>query len=438
MVHLLLHSGVRIDDMRAAAFKRPFLSLPECGGLLLPVCPARERSEIRVVSEGERVRRFEPLARDAENRPLCYAPAAGVVGRCVTKEIPGRGKMICVRLTPSGGEQAVRPLSRPSREEATPQKILRAAELLCLNDETDGEPLAEKLERYGRDGIDTLICDALCDDPFMADGLCTLTEMTGEVCDGLRLAARACGCSRVVIAVFRAQAAGIRTVRRLRKSLDGCELLNLNGRYPVWPALKKLHRFAGKKLGRIGAQACLQLSRAVRLGRPAERCVVTVSGDGVQKPQNLSVLIGTPVSEVLAHTALSEEDNIVAVAVHGTFAGHAVTDPETPVLADTRCILAMTRRAGRRKSGCIGCGRCNEVCGENVFVSEASRAVRRGRLEEALLYGAARCIGCRACDVVCPGGVNPSEQVLGALPPKAEGAFFPKQKAYERNGENHD
>ena len=98
---------------------------------------------------------------------------------------------------------------------------------------------------------------------------------------------------------------------------------------------------------------------------------------------------------------------------------HAVTDLNTPVLADTRCILAFTRKAGRRSDRCIGCGRCNEVCGENVFVSEASRAVRRGSLEDALLFGAERCIGCRACDVVCPGGSNPSELVLRAVIPRS-------------------
>ncbi|MGI6261471.1 MAG: 4Fe-4S dicluster domain-containing protein [Acutalibacteraceae bacterium] len=438
MTHLLLHPGVRIDDMRAAAFKRPLLSLPEGEELLLPVCSAKERGTAQVISKGERVRRFEPLARDGDGLPLCYAPTAGTVDGCVAKDIPGRGKMICVRLIPGSGEHAARTLSRPSRTEATPQKILRAAGLLRLDDETDGEPLQEKLERYRSEEIDTLVCDALCDDPFMADGLCALTEMTEEVCDGLQLAAKACGCGRMLIAVFRAQAAGFGAVQRLKSSLDGCELLNINGKYPVWPALKRLRRFADQKLGRIGVQACLQLSRAVRLGRPAERCVITVSGDGVQKPQNLSVLIGTPVSEVLAHTALSEEDDIAAVVVHGAFAGHAVADLETPVLADTRCVLAMTRRAGRRKSGCIGCGRCNEVCGENVFVSEAGRAVRRGRPEEALLYGAERCIGCRACDVVCPGGTNPSELVLGTLPPKAKRLVFSEKKACERNGGNHD
>lgn len=438
MPHLLLHPGVRIDDMRASAFKRPLLVLPEGKELLLPICPARERGTVQVISRGERVRRFEPLARDGRGLPLCYAPTAGTVDECVEKEIPGRGKMVCIRLVPGGGENAARTLSRPSRTEATPQKILRAAGLLSLNDETDGEPLQEKLERYCREKIDVLVCDALCDDPFMADGLCVLAEMTEEVCDGLRLAAKACGCEKTVIAVFRAQAAGFGTVQRLKSRLDGCELLNLSGKYPVWPALKRLRRFAGKGVGRIGAQACLQLSRAVRLGRPAERCVVTVSGDGVQKPQNLSVLIGTPVSEILANTALSEEEDITAVAVHGTFAGHAVVDLETPVLADTRCVLAMTRRADRRKSGCIGCGRCNEVCGENVFVSEAGRAVRRGRMEEALLYGAERCIGCRACDVVCPGGVNPSEQVLSALPTGAERHVLFEKKADEGNGEDHD
>ena len=90
MPHLLLHPGVRIDDMRASAFKRPLLVLPEGKELLLPICPARERGTVQVISRGERVRRFEPLARDGRGLPLCYAPTAGTVDECVEKEIPGK------------------------------------------------------------------------------------------------------------------------------------------------------------------------------------------------------------------------------------------------------------------------------------------------------------------------------------------------------------
>ena len=229
MIHLLLHPGVRIDDMRAAALRRPLISLPEGKELLLPVCSARERGTVQVVSKGERVRRYEPLAHGKDGLPLCYAPTAGTVADCVVKDIPGKGKMVCVRLLPGGGEEGRHRLSRPSKADVTPQKVLRAAQLLQLNDEADGEPLGAKLERYCSEGIDTLICDALCDDPFMADGLCALTEMTEEVCDGLRLAAKACGCSKVLIAVFRAQMAGFGTVKRLQRGLNDCELLNVSG-----------------------------------------------------------------------------------------------------------------------------------------------------------------------------------------------------------------
>ena len=257
MIHLLIHPGVRIDDMRTAVFKRPLLSLPEGEELLLPVCPAEERASVQVIAKGEHVRRFEPLARGRDNLPLCYAPTAGTVDGCVLREIPSRGKMACVRLLPNGEESAPHPLSRPSRTKVIPQKVLRAAGLLRLNDEVDGAPLEAKLEHYCNEKIDLLVCDALCDDPFCADGLCTLTEMTEEVCDGLRLAAQACGCSQTLIAVFRAQAAGFHTVQRLQGGLGDCELLNVDGRYPLWPALQKMPRFAGQKLGRIGAQACM-------------------------------------------------------------------------------------------------------------------------------------------------------------------------------------
>lgn len=415
-MRLLMNAGVRIDDERGAAFRRPLEVLPEGKELLLPVCSPSDRVSVQLVRTGEHVRRFGPLARGKDDMPLAYAPVAGVIGEWLHQKIPGRGEMVCARLLPCTAEGKPHPLARPSRTEVTAQMILRAAGLLHLRDETDGIWIEDKLAACRRDGVDALVCDALCDDPYVSDGLCALTELTGEVCDGLALAAQAAGCGETLIATFRARAAGFRTVQRLKSALNGTELLDVYGRYPIWPAIGRMRRFAGRKLVRIGAQACVQLSRAVRLGRPAERCIVAVSGDGVRTPHHFSVVIGTPISEVLSRCELSEEE-IRTVAIRHSVTGEPVENLGAPVLADTRAVLAFTRRMDRRKGVCIGCGRCNEVCGENVFVSEACRAVRHGKPEEALTYGARRCIGCRACDVVCPGGDSLSELVRSAVPP---------------------
>ena len=393
--------GVRLDDERHRAFHAPLTDLPTGARLILPVCPAGESDEWTILPEGREIQRFTAVAVSTARSRAVEAPSAGTVGKTEVLPLPGRGEWLCVWMdAKEPAKEPSRSLNRTAKKKLLPAQILRTADAAGLIDETDGLLVADKLRRFCERGITMLVCDAVCDDPYNADNLCALLEETEDIADGLALAAAVCGVTDTRIVTSRAADAGWQTVRRLRKRLD-VPLINAVGKYPLWPNLLRQRPFAGQKVGRIGAQACARLTRAVRLSQPPRRVIVTVSGTAVREPQLFRVTVGTPLQDVLNQVAVGS-DGYRQVAVGSAITGHSVGDTAmVPVMQDTRCILAF-RAFPDRPRVCIGCGRCAAVCPADVFPTAAIRAMQRGESERARMYGAGNCIDCGACEVVCP------------------------------------
>lgn len=402
--------GVWIDNERAETLKEPLEILPAGDLLILPVCPVQEQEKWNLPEEGEYISRSAPLAKERDGAGCAWTSVSGEVIGFAEKELPGKGMWLCVKLHPdSTGKGGKRKLNRPSQQEISLEALIATAVEKRLVDEIDGRLLAEKLEEWSREKIRVLVCDAVCDDPYNTDALCALNENTEEVMSGLRLAARACECAESMVVTYRKYNIGVSEVRRLNRELKDQKMLDVTGKYPIWPKLEKSKRIP-KPFGRIGVQACARLHRAFYLQRPPERCVITIAGDGLVRNRNLSVVIGTPISTVLSYCEHSI-DGIRALAVGGSITGHATQDADVPVLQDTRCVLALARGGVQKQDPCISCGKCNEVCCQHVFASEALLMLYRKEPERAIEYGVGRCIGCGACSMVCPSSL-PVSQIL--------------------------
>lgn len=396
--------GVKIEQNHRRTLRAQLTELPATGRLILPVCPEAQAELWQTAEVGTHVPPFAPIATCAANGKTVCTPVGAVVEAHQTIELPKKGLWHSVTLTVQPREtEKAHALNRPSAQRFGQVQILNAVNKLNVIDETDGLPLADKLRHWAQEGIDVLACDAVCDDPYNCDNLCALVENIDEITDGLQLAAEAVACTQTRVVTYRLVEAGLREARLVQDQLQE-QLLDVTGKYPIWPSLLHQKPFAGKRVGRIGAQACMRLRQAVRLQRPPERCVITVSGSAVREPQNFSVTIGTPLADVLTHCDTSQEGYRL-VAIRSAFNGIAVSNPEqVPVLQDTRCVLAMTEPPKPARS-CINCGRCSEVCASDVFPCYVLHALERGERNRADFYGLQRCIGCNACGAVCPASI---------------------------------
>jgi electron transport complex protein RnfC len=146
--------------------------------------------------------------------------------------------------------------------------------------------------------------------------------------------------------------------------------------------------------------------RAVCLGQPLITRVVTVSGSAVSQPQNVEVLIGTLMSEVLAFCAV-DKTKIARLIMGGPMMGDALPISEVPVVKACNGILALSEQDIEIPDvkPCIRCSTCVTACPVGLLPLEMASRIRANQLDAAVDLGLKDCINCGSCSYVCPSNI---------------------------------
>jgi len=144
---------------------------------------------------------------------------------------------------------------------------------------------------------------------------------------------------------------------------------------------------------------------AVCLGQPLTQRVVTVSGDAVPSPANISVRIGTPIPFVLAQCGL-EDLSGVRLIHGGPMMGERLSRLNVPLVKSTNGLLAMRQEALYSENAveepCIRCGHCVTVCPVGLVPNELAWHCRNDQFDRGQEYDLFDCIECGCCSYVCP------------------------------------
>jgi electron transport complex protein RnfC len=143
---------------------------------------------------------------------------------------------------------------------------------------------------------------------------------------------------------------------------------------------------------------------AVVRQQPLLSRIITVTGKGVARPQNMDTLLGTPVSHLIA-TAGGYTEDIERLLIGGPMMGYAVQSDSVPVIKTTNCVLAVTREempAPPPAQPCIRCGKCTDVCPAELLPQQLYWYARSGNYDATQDYNLFDCIECGCCAYVCP------------------------------------
>ncbi len=288
------------------------------------------------------------------------------------------------------------PATKPL-EELTSWEVIDIARQAGIVDERDGRPLYKKLQGAKEKGVQTVVVDAIDDEPYVSSQLGVLLHMREEVSFGLKAALKAVEADGSVIAVYR-NLTDAET--RIPGSIGGVRVARIGGKYPAEAHL-------GRELGlrksyiTLGACSLVFLARAVARGQMQKSTFITVAGNCIANPTNLEVSLGMSLSQVLERCGLA--DNPTRVVIGGSMTGISIMDTDhTLVSATTRAVLAFREEEKERNYTCIGCGRCTAVCPQGLDPMFIYRAVRTRRLSLLVPLQAEKCVGCGTCSYICP------------------------------------
>jgi electron transport complex protein RnfC len=136
--------------------------------------------------------------------------------------------------------------------------------------------------------------------------------------------------------------------------------------------------------------------------------IITVTGGGIVRPQNVEVPIGTPIAHVIKCCG-GYRDGVVRLIHGGSMMGYALPSDDLPVTKATSCIIAATADEVRQSTdewACIRCGDCASVCPARLLPQEIYLAALARDFDGLGTLGLDDCIECGCCDVACPSHIS--------------------------------
>ena len=136
-----------------------------------------------------------------------------------------------------------------------------------------------------------------------------------------------------------------------------------------------------------------------------------MTGEPVVRPGNYYVPIGTSIADLIEFCG-GVTESAAKVVLGGPMMGIAIADLETPTTKTTNAVTVLTReqigraKFDRRETPCIRCGRCLEVCPENLNPTKIAHAVKHNQLDVAERYYMSACMECGCCSYVCPANIE--------------------------------
>lgn len=350
-----------------------------------------------------------------------HASVSGTVEELTTVMLTG-GQMTQAVVIRSDGKMEKDPAIYPPAAITTKEELAaaaRSAGLVGLGGA--GFPAHVKLNVPEGKQIDTLIVNVAECEPYVTSDHREALENGKNVLEGIYKVKEILEVQRVLIAVEDNKPDVIQRLSEIagdpqRDPLDQVRVLPLKSRYPQGAEKVLVQACTGRKVpeGKLPADVgCLVmnigsisfLASYMRTGMPLTLKRVTLDGSAIAHPQNVIVLVGTPIKDVVAFCGgyKAEPKKLI---MGGPMMGVAITSDELPILKQNNAILAFDEReaALRQPTACIRCGRCVAACPMQLMPTKLEQAAERKDTEALQSLHVMTCMECGCCSFSCPAG----------------------------------
>ncbi len=265
--------------------------------------------------------------------------------------------------------------------------------------------------------IDTVIINACECEPFLTCDHRLMLERPDDLIAGLKLMMKAVGAQKGVIGIEANKMDAVDKLTAKVSGEPGIDVVVLEVKYPEGAEKMLIDAITGRRVppGKLpsevgvlvqNVQTAIALYDAAATGKPVIERVVTVTGPGMRKPQNVRVKLGTPIEHVIEQCGGMTGD-VKKVIVGGPMTGWAQKDLSASVVKGTGGILALTEEVidANAEQQCVSCDKCLDVCPMFLMPNMIVKYAKRGNWAMADRFGAKDCFECGCCSYICPAKV---------------------------------
>lgn len=398
--------GLWLELKKSPASEKPLAHLAAPAKIYLPIRQYQGDTAHFTVARGSRVLMGQPVSSGLSGGLLpLHSPVSGTVLSIVKCEL-ANGSPADAAIIENDGKDT--PFNNTYRKGKNLIEKVMSAGVVCSGE--SGEPYWKKLKDISEHGASVVVINAVETEPFICASQKIIDEMPDETADGLNLIMKCAGAEKAILAAGDDIPREITDCMAESAKLKGIELsvAHIPQKYPNGNEKFLLRAVfaheAGSGQGKSAfftyPQDCVNVYKAAE-GAPQISRIITVAGDAVENPQNIEVMIGTRIGDVLDRCGLSFEPERVVVG--SAMRGVAVQSLDIPVTKDVSAVLALKKSGRIEKPICINCGKCVGVCPQGLLPNHiAMRAVKSdfGALNGLRIDD---CIECGSCAYICPG-----------------------------------
>lgn len=263
--------------------------------------------------------------------------------------------------------------------------------------------------------VETLIANGCECEPYLTADDTLLRNNADKVLAGMHIIGHVLKPERMVLAVEENKKEAIERLKKALEKEKNIELKVLPTRFPQGAEKQLIQAITGKEVppGQLPASVGCAVFNvatfaatydAVVLGKAVTERIVTVSGEGVKKPENFQTPIGTSYSDMLEAAGGIKEETC-KIITGGPMMGYAQDDLSVSVIKGTNGVLGLVDRVDTDDYACIRCGKCLTVCPMKLQPLHLFEQVELNNRKGMEHYYLMDCIECGCCSYSCPGRV---------------------------------
>lgn len=446
-----IRGGVHPDDCKTLSADKSIVDLPMPPLLHIPLQQHIGAAAQSLVNRGEIVKKGQLLARSqgAISAPV-HAPTSGrIMGIGGFPAHHPSGLLVrTITLQPDMLDEWHDSLKNSCPNK--PDPMLLSADEIAQQVAQAGIvgmggatfPSAVKLKLRTRYNLQTLVINGAECEPYLTCDDRLMQEESADIINGVRLMARALGVEKIIIAIENNKPQAQQSMAQAANAFNNIQIIGLPTRYPMGSEKHLIQTLTGKETPARGLTAdigivvhnvatALAVHHALTYGYPLISRVMTVSGNAINEPKNIRVLIGTPLSQLVDFCGgfKQQPDKLIS---GGPMMGQPLADTRVPVVKGSNGLLALTAQEikAQQTMPCIRCASCVQACPCGLIPLEMASNIRAGNLDASVKLGLLDCIACGSCSYVCPSHI-PLVQYLNY----AKGELAARQRLQHKQGE---